>query len=329
MKKACINSGLFFLVLANITANSVQGKGPGRFASTTGDTSIVAPPGYYPIIVGSFTVTALNDGTLLLPLDHLMKGAAAGELGQALTKYHRSLPTETSVNCFLINMGGKLILVDAGGGDVYRSGGLGNVLQSLARAGYKPEQIDAVLITHFHADHTGGLSKDGEALFPNADVYINQADYDMLFGAAARQVSEVDNVAKLLAPYKDAGRIRTFSKRQELFSGITAIPAPGHTPGHSCYLVGAGKKKMLIWGDIVHASEIQFADPSPTLMFDGNPGQARDSRKALFADAAKNGYRVAGAHISFPGVGYVDVDGSRYRWTPIAYSTNNKTFIFK
>jgi hypothetical protein len=142
MKKVCVSSGLFFLLLASTAAKAAQGEELARSASSIGDTSGVGPPGFYHITAGNFTVTALNDGTLLLPLDRLMKGAATVEIQHTLTKYHRSLPTETPENCFLIYTNGMLILVDAGGGDVYRSGGLGSVLESVARAGCHPEQIN-------------------------------------------------------------------------------------------------------------------------------------------------------------------------------------------
>nr|WP_179414625.1 MBL fold metallo-hydrolase [Mucilaginibacter sp. E4BP6]NYE67004.1 glyoxylase-like metal-dependent hydrolase (beta-lactamase superfamily II) [Mucilaginibacter sp. E4BP6] len=280
--------------------------------------------------MGNFTITVISDGTLLMPLEHLIVGTKPGEVEQALAGHHRASPTETSANCFLVNTGGQLILVDAGGGEIFKAGGLGHILDNLAAAGYRPEQINAVLLTHFHPDHTGGLLRNGKIAFPNADIYMHQADYNILFGASGeKDQSENAGVIQILGLYKAGGRIKTFNSQSVLFPGITAIPAPGHTPGHTCYMVVSAEKKMLIWGDIVHAADVQFADPNAAVVLDANTTQAIAERKIIFAEAAKEGYLIGAAHISFPGLGYVGLNGDQYEWIPVVYSTGNKVQLFK
>lgn len=290
----------------------------------------VQAPGYYRIKLGEYQVTALSDGTMLIPVDKILQGAKDGEIAAAFKSNFETLPAETSMNCYLINTGNKLILVDAGGGDIYRPAGLGQLLTNLNAAGYKPEQIDAVLITHCHVDHVGGLLVNGKIAFPNATVYMHQADFDLLFAASDEPYRKYfTNEVNVMTPYKAAGKIKTFATQTELFAGITAIPAPGHTPGHTFYQVTSNQNKLLLWGDVVHAAEAQFADPAITAQFDFDAGTAKTQRLKVFEDAAKNGYLIGGSHISFPGFGHVATNGDAFKWIPTPYSNGNTKVFFK
>lgn len=321
MKKLSQILLLFFTVLS---ARSNQVK------AQTADDARTQAPGYYRVKVGTYEITALSDGTMLMPVDQLLQGAKAGEVAAAFKSNFETLPAETSMNCYLINTGSKLLLVDAGGGDVYRPAGLGQLMANLNAAGYKPEQIDGILLTHCHADHVGGLIINGKLAFPHATVYMHQADFDMLFTSSGEPFRKYfTNEIAVMTPYKDAGKIKLFKQQTELFPGIIAIPAPGHTPGHTFYQIVSNNHKLLLWGDIVHAAEIQFENPALTIQFDADAKAAQMQRIKTFADAAKQKYLVGGAHISFPGFGHVAVNGGSYKWGPVTYSNGNTKAVFK
>lgn len=123
-----------------------------------------------------------------------------------------------------------------------------------------------------------------------------------------------------LGPYQASGRVRRFSAGAELVAGIRALPAPGHTPGHSLFAVESEGKKLLLWGDLIHNMAAQFHTPGIAITFDVDQGAAIAQRRIALNDAATKGYLVGAAHISFPGIGRVFADGQSYRWRPVSYS---------
>ena len=148
-------------------------------------------PGYYRMMVGQYEVTALCDGMVELDAG-LLKNISETDihdlLARALVDNPHKIPAPA--NAYLINMGSKLVLVDAGGGKTFP--GLGHLGENLAAAGYKPEQVDAVLITHLHPDHVGGLlSAEGKPAFPNAVVYLAKAENDCWLGEVEPKVPEM------------------------------------------------------------------------------------------------------------------------------------------
>ncbi|OYO30804.1 MBL fold metallo-hydrolase [Janthinobacterium sp. PC23-8] len=285
-------------------------------------------PGIYRMMLGQFQVTALSDGTVTIPLDKLLTDIEPATLAASLQEAHLQPMAETSINAFLINTGKQLVLVDTGAGDLF---GLpmgehaGRLQRSLRNAGYAPGQIDAVLLTHIHADHSGGLSHDGVRLFPNAKVYVDSHDSDFWLnqanraGAAEGQRHGFDEAQAMLAPYVAAGKLTPFKSGAEILPGIRAVAAPGHTPGHSYYAVESGGQKLLLLGDMIHAGAVQFAHPGTTIGFDVDAKAAKARRASEMADAAKNGYWVGAAHLSFPGIGHIAKDGTGYRWLPANY----------
>lgn len=123
-----------------------------------------------------------------------------------------------------------------------------------------------------------------------------------------------------MAPYFKTGRLETFEGSSELVPGIRAVPIAGHTAGHTGYLVESDGQSMLMWGDVVHLAAMQFADPSITIAYDGDPDEAATDRIAIFKDAAQKGYLVASSHLSFPGLGHVRTKGDAFEWVPVDYS---------
>jgi len=283
-------------------------------------------PGYYRLMLGDFEITALSDGTVDLPVDKLLTGAKPGQVQQALQRNYLSAPLETSVNGYLVNTGAKLVLIDTGAAGLFGPT-LGKLLANLKAAGYQPEQVDEIYVTHLHPDHVGGLLAEGKAAFPNAVVRMDKRDADFWLSANELAKAPADSkgffqgAQAALKPYQDAGRVKPFDGDTELVAGVRAIAAPGHTPGHTIYAVESQGKKLVVWGDLMHVGAVQFPDPSVTIGFDTDAKAAAPQRKKAFADAAKNGYWVAIAHVPFPGIGHLRSEAKGYAWVPVNYSS--------
>lgn len=278
-------------------------------------------PGYYRIAVGAFEATALNDGSSRMRLD-LLHGISAADLPGVLARTFTEagdsrVPSWT--NGFLVNTGEHLILVDTGVSNCF--GSAGRLSGNLRASGYKPEDVDVVLITHLHGDHFCGLTADGARIFPKATVYVSEPE--AAFWLAEGPDGKSRGGARLsasLAPYKAANAIKTFRPGQVLFPGVTALDTRGHTPGHVSYLFESNSNALLVLGDIVHAYALQFARPEVSIDYDTDQAAAIATRKALFATLAEKGWAIAGAHLPFPGVGHVRKDGAAYDYVPVAFA---------
>ena len=293
-------------------------------------------PGFYRMMVGKFEVTVLSDGTHPFPVHKVLtqvvgdKGAvpldqvAPGEADALLAESKLAVPVEGSINAFLVNTGSKLILIDSGAGSLYGDC-CGHLIDNLKSAGYTPEQVDEIYLTHLHADHVGGIAPDGKMAFKNAIVRVSQVDADYWLSDKNEQSapkllnSMFEGDKASLKPYIAAGKFKPFKYGEELSPGITPIASPGHTPGHSFFMVESDGEKMLMWGDVVHVAAVQFPNPSITLAYDSDAQMAESEREAIFSDAARKGYWIGAAHISFPGVGHVSANGGHYYWLPANY----------
>jgi glyoxylase-like metal-dependent hydrolase (beta-lactamase superfamily II) len=283
-------------------------------------------PGWYRMMLGSFEVTALNDGTVALPVDKLLKGIPPQRIDALLARAYQKAPVETSVNAYLVNTGSKLVLIDTGAAGLFGPT-LGKLLANLKASGYTPEQIDEIYITHMHPDHVGGLVADGKPVFPKAVVRADMREGDFWLSTAKMEAAPADakgffqGAMASLKPYVDAGKLKPFDGDIELVPGIRAVAARGHTPGHTVYAIESQGQKMVVWGDLMHVAAVQFAMPSVTIDFDTDQKAAAPMRAKLYADAAKGGYYVAVAHISFPGIGKLRADGKGYDWIAANYTS--------
>lgn len=286
-------------------------------------------PGYYRMMLGDVEVTALSDGTVGLHVEKLLQGTTPKKVESALAKWRLGLPLETSVNGYLVNTGSKLVLIDAGAGALFGPT-LGKLVANLQAAGYTPDQVDEIYITHMHPDHVGGLAADGKAVFANAVVRADQADADFWLSAANLEAAPQDSkgffqgAMASLKPYVDAGRFKPISGDVELVPGVKAVATHGHTKGHRNYVVESQGKKLVLWGDLMHVAAVQFATPAVTIAFDTDQKAALAQRRKAFADAAKQGYLVGASHLSFPGIGNLQADGAGYRFQPTNYTTQLK-----
>lgn len=320
---------------ANRTLDRLVGKAVGLLAgmlvllaSTAQAAAPMAgtnPPGFYRIMLGGFEVTSLSDGTVpSFSLQQLLTNTSPAVVSKALEREFLSDPVEGSVNAFLINTGPRLVLVDAGAAGLFGPT-LGRLLDNLRASGYRPEQVDDVIVTHMHPDHVGGLMASGRMAFPNATVHadrreaafwLSQANLD---AAPAASKDFFRGAIDSVGPYEKAGRLKLFDDGAEIMPGIRVRSTPGHTEGHTFVVIESEGRKLMLWGDLVHAAPVQFPHPAVTIAFDADSRAAAAQRAKAFEEAAREGYLVGAAHISFPGLGRVRAEGAGYRWVPLQY----------
>jgi glyoxylase-like metal-dependent hydrolase (beta-lactamase superfamily II) len=281
-------------------------------------------PGLYRMALGAFDVPVLSDGTVDLPMDKLLHQKTE-KTAKALEHNFLKNPVETSVNAFLVNTGSKLVLIDTGAGGLFGPT-LGKIVGSLKAAGYQPEQVDEIYITHLHGDHVGGLGALDKPAFPNAVVRMDKRDADYFLSkvnlekADAQAKGNFQGPMNAVSAYASAGKLMPFDGNTELVPGVRATSSYGHTPGHTTYVVESKGQKLVLIGDLMHNAAVQFPDPGVTIQFDSDSKAAMAQRKAAFAEAAKQGYWMGAAHLPFPGVGHLRAEGKGYKFFPVNYS---------
>ncbi|MCL1937627.1 MAG: MBL fold metallo-hydrolase [Candidatus Azobacteroides sp.] len=225
-----------------------------------------------------------------------------------------------AVNVFLWQVDGKNILFDTGYGSA--------LFDNLQFLQVKPEDIDAIFITHMHGDHIGGLLRDDQAAFPKATLYLAQAEYDYWTNEEAiNQMPENQRggfigAQKVIDAYRDKlylfepNAIDSLDNSKELCSGVKAIAAYGHTPGHTTYLIESGNDQLLIWGDLAHAMAVQMPHPEIAVTYDNDPKMAVQSRLTVLQFIVDQEIPIAGMHIPYPGIGTIEKSESGYQFIP-------------
>src|SRR5882724_9353023 len=284
-------------------------------------------PGFYRQKVGALEVTALFDGHGVFD-PHWLNGTKAtmDSVVEALHEDPRLLDVVDAG--FLVNTGKQLILVDAGAGAWWGGGALGRLAGSLRSAGYTPEEVDLVLVTHLHSDHVGGLTtQDGKRVFPNADVHVARTESDFWLSPeiAAKAPKDAQpffrSAQAIAAPYLKAGKWHTFTGSEQIVDGMQLVPLPGHTPGHTGYEFSSKGQKILFWGDIVHAQRVQLQHPEVTATFDIDQTAAAATRQQLLPQLAGEDALIAVPHSSFfPPLGRLRKEGSGYSWVPVVFT---------
>jgi len=298
----------------------------------SGNVSAEAPmakyqaPGFYRMMLGQFEITALYDGFIDVDVN-VMRNAPETEIRALLDRMSLAVSKmQTPVNAYLVNTGSKLILIDAGSGSAMGPT-LGQIPKNLGAAGYSPDQVDCVLITHMHGDHVPGLlDSAGKPVFPKATVLVSKQENDYWLsstemGKAAPEWRKAFEVARTVsAAYSSLGKWSTFESGQ-LFPGIKATVMPGHTPGHTIFEISSDNQSLMILGDTVHNMAVQFARPDVAFAFDTDSTKAIPVRKALFKQLAESKSLAAGMHLPFPGIGRVLPNGEGgYLWAPVEFS---------
>ena len=230
----------------------------------------------------------------------------------------------------LINTGSKLVLIDCGNGVAIfepSKGAVGRTLQNLAAAGVEPKDVDVVLMSHLHPDHTNGIrAADGSMAFPNAEIMVPAKDWEFWMSeenAAKAQSNEMmknyfANVKKVYAGIE--GKVTKYDWDKEVVPGITSIATPGHTPGHTSFAIASGGSKVLIQSDVTNIPEFFLRNPDWHVAYDIDPMAAQATRHKFYDMAAAEKATVVGFHFSFPSIGYVEKDGSKYRLVPAPWN---------
>src|SRR6266852_4861558 len=283
-------------------------------------------PGFYRLQVGDLEVTALFDGPAVVDPNWL-KGTKATVDAAVEALNEDPHMREAADAGFLVNTGKQLILVDTGAGTWYGGGTLGRLAGNLRSAGYSPEEVDIVLITHLHVDHIGGLTtQDGKRVFSNADVYVAKAESDFWLSAEIASKAPKDaqpffqSAQAIATPYIKAGKWHTFSGSEPIVDGMQIVPLHGHTPGHTGYEFRSKGQRILFWGDVIHAQSVQLKHPEVSVAFDIDPAAAVATRKKLLPALVDGKVLIAGPHMAFPGVGRLRKEGNAYSWAPILFT---------
>ncbi|MGI0528334.1 MBL fold metallo-hydrolase [Rhizobium giardinii] len=316
-RRSILKSALSGLIAAPFVTSSI--------ALAKAPYAAVQAPGFYRLKIGSVEVTALSDGTVALPLAKLYTNTSEQHAKTALNDAFLPEIVPTSVNAFLVNTGERLILIDAGTG-AYLGPSLGKLVSNIEASGYKLDDIDDVVLTHIHTDHSGGLISNGKRTFPNATLRINEREAKFWLSAANAKAAtgivkqHFGEADQCVTPYVKAGKFETFADNAAPVPGLRSILYAGHTPGHSAITLESEGQRIVFWGDITHGDILQFDEPGVAIEFDIDQKAAVAAREIAFKQAVEGKYLVAGAHIAFPGIGHVREDSTNYDWLPVNYA---------
>jgi len=247
--------------------------------------------------IGAYEVSILHDGVFEAPLDVLIHARGEAARDEAVARWGKP-KVSIVVNCFALKGPDGITLVDAGTGPSWGEA-MGHAPAAMAAIGIAPEQVARVLITHLHGDHALGLFDGDRARFPNAEIIVPEADFGFFGDEAnrARTPEKKQGGFAITATLKKhyAGRIRGVTG--EAHSGIALIPLPGHTFGHSGYLIEGPGESLLLWGDALHLSDLQASDPEIGFVYDFDAAAALASRRAILERAEHGGWLVSGGHV--------------------------------
>lgn len=243
--------------------------------------------------IGDYTAHLFFDGLYpspaveLLHPDPVARERAIAQLGKPIT--------EIDVNCFGLEGPDGFILVDAGTGEHWGPA-YGKAPAAMRAAGFEPERVKTVLLTHIHGDHALGLLDGEAARFPNAEVCLPRGDANHY--ADASRFAKVPEGCLTLAKLKRAyGARLTWLDAGPAMAGIEAIALPGHTPGHTGYVVRGRDKTLFLWGDVTHLDSVQLADPLLGFDYDVDFQAAQRSRQFALETAAREGWHIGGGHV--------------------------------
>jgi glyoxylase-like metal-dependent hydrolase (beta-lactamase superfamily II) len=309
-------------LLAGASALSAAALAPGLAYAKAPLVGTQAPY-FYRFKLGAFEGTIISDGTLPLgkPEENFV-GLSKPEMDKQLAD--NFLGSDNAVleqNALIINTGDRLVLFDTGMGSLKIFGPTtGKLLNSMKQAGIDPKDIDAVVMSHAHIDHCGGnVADNGTVNFPNAQFYIAQSDYD--FWTTESNVPAQfkvfwETAVKNLKPVRD--RMHFVKDGAEVLPGIHAIAAPGHTVGHTIFMIDSGGKQLCYIGDLAHHPVLLLEKPLTEFKYDTDPKQSAQSRVKQLGMLAEKRIPLLAYHFAWPGIGHVARQGDGFRYFPEA-----------
>lgn len=273
--------------------------------------------------LGSLKFTVVRDGANVLEKPWETFGSnQRPETVQALLA-ENFLPTDKLLNTYapaVIDTGKDVVLVDTGFGAAMRGKGAGMLLDGLKAAGYSPDQITAVALTHMHGDHIGGLMENGTPTFPNARYFGGQVEYDFWTDKAREGTPGEGNQKSVMANVVPIAERMTFLKEgDQIVSGMTAMLAPGHTPGHMVFHVESDGEQLVMTGDAANHYVLSLQRPDWEVRFDMDKAQAARTRNRIFDMIAKDRIAFLGYHMPFPAVGFLEKKDIGFRYVPKTY----------
>ncbi len=309
---------------ALVAATALDLPGLGLPAQAQG-TSVNQAPGFYRYKVGDITLTAINDGFGKRPLEGFVRNAELTDVKKAMAQAF--LPQDSlniTFTTLVLQHGDKLTLIDTGNGD---SGAptSGTWMANFRAAGFDPKNVSTVVFSHFHGDHINGFRlKDGTAVFPNAEVMVPAAEWaywmdDAKMSAAPEGMKGAfAGVRRIFSPI--AKDVKQFEAGKEILPGLTAIAAPGHTPGHTVFALASGSGKMMIMSDTTNHPALFVRNPDWSAVFDMDGPQAAATRRKLLDMVSADRMQVAFYHAPFPAVGFIAKDGNGFEMVPVQWS---------
>lgn len=283
---------------------------------------------YHQFTLGELEMTVLTDGHLNLSPVHAAFPSGSEEAEKALLQksFRPTEGVDLGMNMLLIKKGNDYILIDSGTGAAFGPSS-GWLLQSMADAGIKPENITNIIISHAHPDHIGGLLKDDKPVFPAATVYISKVEHAFWMAATQDFSRSKFQDKQLLATFTAATqktlRIlqpKLFENNAELFGCIRMELAPGHTPGHAITHIFSGDEKLVHIADLVHSDVLLFPHPEWGFNGDTDLEMAAATRRRVMRSLAVEKTKVIGYHLPWPGIGHVRLQGKEFEWVPETYA---------